>query len=137
MKYFTAAIIALGLAASVQADHHGRGQEQLNGFPGIYRAGFGTFTFTGDGYLSIVVNSSNVTAAIYRYSIDEGVMALRDISPPAFFPEEQAACALDNDGVYEITDRAGGFTFTLIEDPCPARVNLINGRDLDDYVRPE
>ena len=137
MKYITAAIIALSTAAAVSADHHGRGQEQLNGFPGIYRAAFGTFTFTGDGYLSIVVNSSNVTAAIYTYSIDEGMIGLRDVSPPAFFPEAQAACARENFGVYAITDREGGFTFTLVDDPCPARVNLINGQLLDDYIRPE
>ena len=129
---------ALSLLASsfTLADHHGRGAEQVNGFPGVYVHPQFTMTFTADGYLITTVNSSKVAAAVQTYSVADGVLTVQDVSPPAFYPEPVATCARENPATYQINDLPDGFSMTAIDEPCPPRAGLLTRFELRDYVRP-
>lgn len=124
------------LTMPARADHHGRGREQLNGFPGIYNFGPGRATFTDDGYVIMVNQSSNVAVSVMTYAIADGVMTLRDVSPPAFLPPDVRTCLRENAGSYAMVDQEGGFSLEVRNDPCPARARLFNQTRFADYVRP-
>lgn len=132
----TAGALALLASSLALADHHGRGAEQVNGFPGVYVHAQFTLTFTADGYLISTVNASNVTAAVQTYAIADGVMTVQDVSPPAFYPEAVATCVRENAATYQINDLPDGFSMTAIEEPCPPRAGLLTRFELRDYVRP-
>jgi len=137
-KSTIAAALALALAASpAAADHHGRGQEQLNGFPGIYDLGIGTGTFTGDGYFIASSASANVAIGVWRYEVRDGELLLLDISPPAFFNDEVKACVSANWATYTMVDVAGGFDLEAKDEPCPQRAGLFTRATFKDYVRPD
>ena len=136
-KIFAIAALSIALAMPAHADHHGRGKEQLNGFPGIYTLRLGTATFTHDGYLVMVVDSSNVAVSVMSYSIEDGVMTLQDVSPPAFLPEEVQACVRENAATYDMIDQEHGFKLAVKDEPCAARGNIFNDLEFRDYVRPE
>jgi len=135
-KTLALAALLASAAFPAQADHHGRGKEQLNGFPGIYKIGPGTATFTGDGFLVIVIDSSNVAAAIFTYAIDDMVMTVKDVSPPAFFSAEAQACVTGNAATYAMTDQEHGFTLAAKDEPCAPRLGLFDKAEFVDYVRP-
>ncbi|KPQ20740.1 MAG: hypothetical protein HLUCCX21_07545 [Porphyrobacter sp. HL-46] len=83
IKKIIVGAIALCIAAGAQADHHGRGREQLNGFPGIYDLGQGVATFTHDGHWVVTSRDARVAITIMTYAIKDGVMTIGTISPPA------------------------------------------------------
>ena len=118
-KLFAIAALACAFAMPAQADHHGRGKEQLNGFPGIYTLRLGTATFTHDGYLVMVVDSSNVAVNVMSYAVEDGVMTLQDVSPPAFLPGEVQACVTQNAATYDMVDQPHGFTLAMKNCPAP------------------
>ena len=133
-----AAVAVCGLATMpAHADHHGRGREQLNGFPGIYNVGPGRVTFTDDGYAIIVNQSSNVAISVMTYAISDGVMTLRDVSPPAFLPAAVRSCLRENAATYAMIDQENGFSLEVRNDPCPPRARLFDQMRLTDYVRPD
>ncbi|MDX1570273.1 MAG: hypothetical protein R3200_07290 [Xanthomonadales bacterium] len=132
-----AVVVALLGAGAAWADHHGRGQEPTDGFPGVYDAGPGRITFTGDGHLIMVMRHSNVVVAVQTYTVEDDVLTVRDISPPAFFPEEMKACAREHEARYAMNRQESSYTLETITDPCPARAGLFNGLIMSDYVRPE
>ena len=137
MKYLMAGALALALATGAQADHHGRGAEQLNGFPGVYDIGLGVATFTHDGYWVITSRDARVAVTVMTYTIEDGVMTIGTLSPPPFLPEEAQACLRDNGATYAIVDKEGGFDLKPIEDPCPQRAGLLQRFSFTDYQRPE
>jgi len=136
-RLLAGALLAFAAASAGFADHHGRGREQLNGFPGIYVHPQITLTFTGDGYLITTVNASNVAAAVQSYSVADGVLTVQDVSPPAFYPEAVAACARTNAATYRIEHIEGGIHLAALDEPCPPRGDLLSRFDFADYVRPE
>jgi hypothetical protein len=137
MKHFVkGALFALITASASFADHHGRGAEQVNGFPGVYVHPQFTLTFTGDGYLISTVNASNVAAGVQTYSVADGILTVQDVSPPAFYPDEVANCVRENPATYRINDVESGFSMTAIDEPCPPRAGLLTRFELSDYVRP-
>lgn len=120
------------------ADHHGRGKEQLNGFPGIYtiERPQATVTFTHDNYVIFVVNSTKVVSAIMNYEIGDGVMTLQDISPPAFFPDVVQECMRASAAKYAMIDIENGFSLSLVDEPCPPRARFLDGVTFIDYQKP-
>lgn len=137
MNKFALAIgIAATLASPALADHHGRGAEQLNGFPGVYDVGAGRVTFTDDGYMVVSTSSANVAVAIWHYRVIDGVLQLRDASPPAFLPDAVRTCMRENWSSYTIVDLEGGFRLEPIEEPCPPRERLLTASEFSDYQRP-
>lgn len=132
----TGAVIVLMTVAAGLADHHGRGAEQVNGFPGVYVHPQITLTFTADGYLITTVNESNVTAGIQTYRVADGILTVQDVSPPAFYPQDVANCVRENPATYQINDLESGFSMTAIDEPCPPRAGLLSRFELRDYVRP-
>jgi len=124
------------LSTVALADHHGRGHEPTSGFPGIYDGGRVRLTFTGDGYLIVVFKSSNVAGSVQTYTIDEDVLTVRDVSPPAFFAQAMQDCTRASDGRYRMIRGDSGYQLEVIEDPCPARAGLLQSVALNDYVRP-
>ncbi|MCB1607794.1 MAG: hypothetical protein KDI71_12540 [Xanthomonadales bacterium] len=138
----TSTLLLSGLAllaamAPALADHHGRGHEPTDGFPGIYTSPRMTLTFTGDGYLIVVVNSSKVAAMVGQYTINEQILSLRDVSPPAFFPSEVQECVKTHEGKYRLADDGEQIQWELVEDPCAGRARLYGGMVMHHYVRPE
>lgn len=139
MKFGSAllGLAALATTAPLSADHHGRGKEQVNGFPGVYDVGSGRMTFAGDGYAIVVLRSSQVPVAIYSYKITDGYMTILDVSSPTFFAADDRKCAMKQYGTYLIHDIEGGFQLIPIHDPCEAREKLLTRDIYKDYVRPE
>ncbi|MEO0872804.1 MAG: hypothetical protein AAFY19_12725 [Pseudomonadota bacterium] len=139
MKKFIAAIVlALGLASAAHADHHGRGKEQLNGFPGLYDLGpAGRATFTHDGILVVSLKSSDAAITVMDYTVKDQVLTVKMVSAPAFFPAEQQQCMKDKPGIYEMVDIENGFTLKVQDDPCAARPMLMQRTPWTDYKRPE
>jgi len=136
MKKFLVSAILLATSSAALADHHGRGMEQVNGFPGMYDLGIGVATFTGDDYLVIVSKNSRAPITILTYVVDDGVLTIKDVSPPTFVSAEDKACQLANSGTYKIVDIEAGFTLETIEDPCARRAGLMTRFTYSDYVRP-
>jgi len=132
----TAGALALLTSSLALGAHHGRGAEQVNGFPGVYVHPQITMTFTGDGYLITTVNASNVTAGIQTYTVADGILTVQDVSPPAFYSQVMADCVRDNPATYQINDLPDGFSMTAIDEPCPPRAGLLTRFELRDYVRP-
>ncbi|MEN0653213.1 MULTISPECIES: hypothetical protein [Hyphobacterium] len=132
----TAGALALLTSSLALGDHHGRGAEQVNGFPGVYVHPQITMTFTGDGYLITTVNASNVTAGVQTYTVADGILTVQDVSPPAFYSQDMADCVRDNPATYQINDLPDGFSMTAIDEPCPPRAGLLTRFELRDYVRP-
>jgi hypothetical protein len=132
-----AIVLLMVVTTGVLADHHGRGHEPTSGFPGIYDGGRLRLTFTGDGYLIVVVKSSNVAASVQTYAIAEDVLTVRDVSPAVFFKDAMRDCTLTSDGHYRMVRQESGYQLELIEDPCAARAGLLTSVALSDYVRPE
>ena len=122
---------------SAVADHHGRGQEQLNGFPGSYTVGTqATVTFTHDNHVIFVANAAKVVVTVMSYEINDGVMTLQDVSPPAFFPDSVQECTRTSAGEYTITDIENGFSLSRLDEPCPPRGRIIDGVTFVNYEKP-
>ncbi len=138
MRKFLAVFIAL-FAGAVLADHHGRGKEATDGFPGVYDIGAGTMTFTGDGYLITVMNRSNVAIFVGKYEVEGDVLSVVDVSPPAFFNEEAKHCATENTATYRMVDdpESGGTRVEPISEACPQRAGLWARTIMQPYQRPD
>lgn len=137
MKKILALAATLAVSTAALADHHGRGREQVNGFPSMYDLGIGVATFTGDGYLVIVSKNSRAPIAIMTYEVAESMLTLRDISPPTFASQESKDCQIANSGLYRMDDIEGGFNLVVEKDPCADRARLLPRFTFKDYVRPE
>ena len=137
-KFVAAAVVALGFASVAHADHHGRGKEQLNGFPGLYDLGpAGRATFPHDGYLVISLKSSDAAITVMEYEVTDQVLKVKMVSPPSFVPAALQQCMIDNPGVYEMVDIENGFRLKVQEDPCAVRPGLMQRTPWTDYKRPE
>jgi len=136
MKKLILGVVALVCATSALADHHGRGREQLNGFPGVYDIGPATATFTHDGHWVVTSKDARVAVTIMTYAISDGVMTIGTLSPPPFAPQAAQACMRSTPATYAIVDREGGFSLKVLSDPCPLRPDVLQRFDFTDYERP-
>lgn len=138
-KLVASLIIALFSTSIAMADHHGRGKEPMDGFPGIYDAGRVMLTFTGDGHIILVHTDSNVAVSVhgYNYSKDESGerLVIQDVSPPAFYGEELATCTHDNAGTYRIERTEASFKIIAVDEPCTRRGELWAMLTLAPYER--
>ena len=127
-----------GMAGS-WADHHGRGKEPTDGFPGVYESGRVMATFTGDGHIILVHTDSNVAVSVHSYiytkEADLESLVIQDVSPPAFYGEELAACTRDNAGTYRIERLGQTFKVIAVEEPCKRRGELWAMLTLSPYAR--
>ncbi len=111
-----ATLTGLGLAAHA---HPGDDHDQPE-LTGAYSVGPFVVTLTGEGHYAVVNKVDGSVAAMGAFTAKDGVATLLDYAGPQTCGFEAMA-----ELTYEAT--AEGVAFTVVQDPCAGRAQLLNG----------
>lgn len=126
----TLAFAACGCAALPGESEPPASQDLTGAF--VSPAGYAG-TFMAEGYFS-VVNPRRVTVLLSEYEARDGVIRFRDLTAELDATQDEARCTMTNNGTYSYAETGGSLEFTLIDDPCPSRIELVMASGLTRLV---
>lgn len=128
---FCAAALSVAAVHVASAEHHegdkmAEAPELTGAFIG---AEGGVATFLPAGYV-VIADERGVAGFIVQYGARDGVMWIKNLTAPPGAEPDVAECVVNNKGAYNYAEEDGALSFTLIEDPCPARAEDVTNANL-------
>lgn len=126
------------ISTGVLAEHHKKSEMKYEKpeLSGMFEGDEFMVTMAPQGYFAAAAKDSSVVFVIGKFGAKDGVFWIKDIMAPPNTSDEERACATENKGKYDYAMDGDTVSFTLKEDPCPNRVEALNGATMTRWTPP-